>query len=158
MIEIIFDNQNSVYQHYQLAKIVIDVKVKMANTSNLSGDAILTRMQAAQDIDSDLDQTCGTVTKKTIDAHCRVIGAPHPFIFFPLLTIIAACTGVKANIRVNDEWNEPLILWTIVAARKGEKKTPACKRLPKPINQLQTGLNLKYGICYPRVIISSRRI
>ena len=30
---------------------------------------------------------------------------------------------------VNPEWSEPAILWTVVAARKGEKKTAALKRL-----------------------------
>ena len=29
---------------------------------------------------------------------------------------------------VNPEWSEPAILWTVVAARKGEKKTAALKK------------------------------
>lgn len=37
--------------------------------------------------------------------------------------------GINARISINDEWSEPVILWNVVAARKGEKKTAAMKRL-----------------------------
>ncbi len=41
--------------------------------------------------------------------------------------------GVNATIKINDEWPEPAILWNVVAARKGEKKTAALKRLLKAV-------------------------
>ena len=34
---------------------------------------------------------------------------------------------------INQEWSEPAILWTVVAARKGEKKTAAIKRLLRAV-------------------------
>lgn len=108
----------------------------MAFTS-LCSDVIQSRMKAAQDINFELSNMCGPNSSATIDAHSKAIGAPHPFIFYPLLTVIAACMGVKASVNVNTEWTEPMILWTVVAARKGEKKTPACKRLTKAIQQLE---------------------
>ncbi len=49
--------------------------------------------------------------------------------FFPLLTVCASFMGVNAVMTVNPEWKEPAILWNIVVARKGEKKTAAMKRL-----------------------------
>ena len=59
------------------------------------------------------------------------------FIFYPLLTVIAACMGVKASVNVNTEWTEPMILWTVVAARKGEKKLLRVNASPKPSNNLK---------------------
>ena len=40
--------------------------------------------------------------------------------------------GVNAGIKVNDEWSEPAVLWTVVAAQKG-KKTAAPKRILKAV-------------------------
>ncbi len=37
--------------------------------------------------------------------------------------------GVNAKVRINEEWKEPAIVWNVIAARKGEKKTAAMKRL-----------------------------
>ena len=37
--------------------------------------------------------------------------------------------GVNARMNINDEWSEPAIVWNVVAARKGEKKTAAMKCL-----------------------------
>ena len=55
------------------------------------------------------------------------IGCPFEFIFFPLLTIVAACMGINAQVKVNPIWSEPAILWFIIAATKGQKKTAALK-------------------------------
>ena len=38
-------------------------------------------------------------------------------------TMVASFMGVNARMEVNPEWTEPAILWTAVAARKGEKRT-----------------------------------
>ena len=89
----------------------------------------------------------------TIDAHSKAIGALPPFIFYPLLTGISACMGVKASVNVNTEWTEPMILcmWTVVAARKGEKKTPACHRLTKAIQQLEKEMQEKITADLPNL-------
>ena len=48
------------------------------------------------------------------------------------------------NAYINQEWSEPAILWTVVAARKGEKKTAAVKRL---LRAVEVGLiKFNYGI------------
>ena len=51
------------------------------------------------------------------------------YIFFHLLTVVASFMGVNVRMCVNPEWSEPAIVWTVVASRKGEKKTAALKRL-----------------------------
>ena len=59
------------------------------------------------------------------------IGCPVEFIFFPLLTIVASCMGINAQVNVNPLWSEPAILWFIIAANKGQKKTAALRLLKK---------------------------
>ena len=65
------------------------------------------------------------------------IGCPIEFIFFPLLTIIAGCMGVNAHIAINTMWREPAILWFIIAANKGQKKTAALRILKKPLQEIE---------------------
>ena len=76
---------------------------------------------------------------KLLNAHSNAIGVTPEFILWPLLTT-ASQMGTNGNIKINDEWFEPSILWFVIAARKGEKKTAALKRLKKPIEELQKDL------------------
>lgn len=48
--------------------------------------------------------------------------------------------GTHGSIHVHDEWQEPMILWFIISARKGERKTPALRRVVDPILILQKEL------------------
>ena len=57
------------------------------------------------------------------------IGCPLEFIIFPLLTIVAGCMGINAHISINEMWNEPSVIWFIVAANKDQKKTAALRLL-----------------------------
>ena len=67
------------------------------------------------------------------------IGCPLEFIIFPLLTIIAVagCMGINARIAINQMWTEPAIVWFIVAANKGQKKTAALRLLKKPLEEIE---------------------
>ena len=58
-----------------------------------------------------------------ITAHADAIGVPLEFIFWPLLTAVASFIGTNGQIRINSEWVEPSIMWFVIAAKKGEKKT-----------------------------------
>ena len=73
-------------------------------------------------------------------AHSDAIGVPHEFILWSLLTAAASIMGTNVFVRINAEWLEPSIIWFIIAARKGEKKTAALKRIRKPIEELQKKL------------------
>lgn len=52
--------------------------------------------------------------------------------------------GTHATIQVHEEWTEPAILWFIVAARKGERKSPALRRILDPLMQLQTEIQMDW--------------
>ena len=78
---------------------------------------------------------------KLVNAHSNAIGVPPEFILWPLLTTTASLMGTNASIKINQEWFEPSIIWFVIAARKGEKKTAALKRQRKPIEGVQRKLH-----------------
>ena len=91
--------------------------------------AIKARIEKAQSISLQWSSACSEKLLRTVTAHAEAIGAPKHYIYFPLLTVAASFMGIKAKITINEEWTEPSILWNVVAARKGEKKTAAMKRI-----------------------------
>ncbi len=74
---------------------------------------------------------------KLVNAHADAIGVSPEFIFWPLLTATASMMGTSARIKINPEWCEPAIIWFVIAARKGEKKTAALRRISRPIMDQQ---------------------
>lgn len=87
------------------------------------------RISSAQGLTLDWEKRCSPSLIRTTEGHADTIGAPKEYIFFRLLTVVASFMGVNARMCVNPEWSEPAIVWTVVASRKGEKKTAALKRL-----------------------------
>ena len=81
-----------------------------------------------------------------INALADAIGCPVEFIFFPLLTIIASCVGINGTININDTWSEPAIMWFIVAANKGQKKTAALRLLKKPLLEIESELQQQWRV------------
>ena len=45
--------------------------------------------------------------------------------------------GINAHIAINQMWTEPAIVWFIVAANKGQKKTAALRLLKKPLEEIE---------------------
>ncbi len=84
-----------------------------------------------------LQQYLSPTLHRLVNCHADAIGAPIEFIFYPLLTAVASCMGVNSRVRINPTWTEPSILWFVVAAKKGEKKTAALRVLRKPLEQIQ---------------------
>ena len=95
------------------------------------------RLQEANQHRLSLQQHLSPTLHRLVNCHADAIGAPVEFIFYPLLTAVASCMGVNSRIRINQTWTEPSILWFVVAAKKGEKKTAALRVLRKPLEQLQ---------------------
>ena len=105
---------------------------------------ITQQLQKAQAARIDLTSVLSPGLHKVITANADAIGAPLEFIFYPLLTATASFMGTNAFVNINPEWQEPSILWFIIAARKGEKKTAALKHIRKPIEELETELRLEW--------------
>ena len=83
----------------------------------------------------------GTIFSEPLIGMCvalsDAIGCPLEFVIFPLLTIIAGCMGINAHVAINQMWTEPAIVWFIVAANKGQKKTAALRLLKKPLEEIE---------------------
>ena len=111
--------------------------------SKISSGEVNTRLQKAQTNRSFAISTefFSEQLVKLIHAHSNAIGVPPEFILWPLLTTTASLMGTNASIKINDEWLEPSIIWFVIAAKKGEKKTAALKRIRKPIEELQKRLH-----------------
>lgn len=100
-----------------------------SSSSKLSSCTIKKRVFNAQSVPLHWDEACSSQVLRAVSAHADAVGSPKHYIFFPMLTVAASMMGVNAEVKINDEWSEPSILWNVVAARKGEKKTAAMKRL-----------------------------
>ena len=112
------------------------------------------RIHSAQEVKLNFNTCCSTTLLRTVESHADAIGAPKEYIFFPLLTIIASFMGVNAKMNVNQEWSEPAILWSVVAARKGEKKTAALKRLMNIVEVSFLVASLKCIFCFLQVSLA----
>ena len=75
------------------------------------------RIKQAQTLELHLSEVVSENTVKLIRSHADAVGCPREFIFFPLLTTIAYCCGAGTSINVNQEWQEPIIIWFVCAAR-----------------------------------------
>ena len=80
------------------------------------------KLQKAQSTCLDFSSLASEPLVGVCTALSDAIGCPVEFIFLPLLTIVAACMGINAHVKVNPIWYEPAILWFIIAANKGKKK------------------------------------
>lgn len=107
------------------------------------------RIKQCSKLTIDIDDIAGRDTGRMVTAHSKAVGCPPEFIFFPLLTALAFCAGIQASVKVNPEWSEKLILWFVVAARKGGKKTPALERVKDAMAAIETDLQAKHKEEHP---------
>ena len=133
----------------KLLFIVIPDRTTMSTqVSSLTYFEIDRRVAKAQSNNLDIDAVVTEAMKKVINANADAIGSPLEFIFFPLLSISAYFMGPNTRILVNEQWREPLILWTVVLADKGQKKSPALNRFVKPIQELEEEMKKQTGKRY----------
>ena len=106
-----------------------------ATKDTVSFDELL---QKAQSCKLDLTTVLSVELNEIVTANADAVGVPPEFILFPLITATASFLGTSAFIRINSEWKQPSTAWSILAAKKGEKKTAALKRVRKPIEEIDT--------------------
>ncbi|XP_063438345.1 uncharacterized protein LOC134719271 [Mytilus trossulus] len=96
------------------------------------------RYKEAQKVDfPGIEETSNSYIEELIMAQANAIGCPPEFLYFPFLTTTAGFMGSKSVIEFHEEWKEPAIIWTIIAASKGEKKSPALKRIKDAVTRIQ---------------------
>ena len=95
------------------------------------------RFQDAQAKSMDLSKYTTQTTKDILQAYAGAVGCPAEYLFLPLLTTCASFMGAQTKVKINDTWYEPAILWTLIVARKGEKKSAAIKPLIQAVEEIQ---------------------
>ena len=72
-----------------------------------------------------------------LNSYASAVGCPMEYMFLPLLTTCTSFMGANTCIKINDTWSEAPILWTLVVARKGEKKSAAIKPLLQAVEEIE---------------------
>ena len=109
----------------------------------LTEDEIESRMGPAQEMKFDVESCLTNQIRELCEAHANSVGAPIEFILFPLLSLTAHFMGpsyVDISEDERKEWKEPVILWNIIAADKGQKKSPALNRFIPGIEEMEEEL------------------
>lgn len=109
----------------------------MEKRISISDRILFQRMLRAWNVEFSWKDICSNNEKKFVQAYSKAIGCPDEFFYFPFLSCAAACMGKHAKVKVNSTWSEPAILWIVVAARKGEKKSAAASVLLDGIKKLE---------------------
>ncbi|XP_046579390.1 uncharacterized protein LOC124286976 [Haliotis rubra] len=127
----------------------------------------LKRIRLAQQTGlSNFDETFDTAIARLIKSHADAIGCTRETILFPLLVAVSACMGSETDVNIDTDWSEKPILWILVAGRRGDKKTPALKRIKSAICGLEKEIQALYRTQnseisdrhYPRFVIDEHNL
>ena len=94
-------------------------------------------IKRAQAVVLTLEDVVDQDLKVMVKAYAASVGCPPEFFLIPALTIASSMIGVNGRIKINDSWSEPFIIWAVVAAKKGQKKTAALNVLARAVEQLE---------------------
>jgi hypothetical protein len=64
------------------------------------------------------------------------IGCPEEYVALPCLTTMAGAVGTKYEVELKSGWVEPCVLWTLIVADSGTKKTPAFNLATGPARKI----------------------
>ncbi|KAL5017111.1 hypothetical protein ScPMuIL_006700 [Solemya velum] len=99
------------------------------------------RFNKTQEINFNVREVTDALTYDFISAHASFLGCSELLIFSPILAAVASCMGPKTTVQINSEWQEKIILWFLVAARSGEKKTPVLNRVKDALRVVEEEVN-----------------
>lgn len=86
-----------------------------------------------------------TVLRDFAVAAARALGSDPAMIAVPALAAAGGAIGNARTVRLKKGWSEPSILWTVVIAEPGGKKTPALKKVFQPIWDRQMAALREYN-------------
>ena len=127
-----------------------------AMSSVLHCASLRRRFQRAQCKSLNFDKCTTPTTRVMLQSYAGAVGCPLEYIFLPLLTTCASFMGVNTSLNINESWSEPPILWTLVVARKGEKKSAAIKPLLQAVEAIEAEECRKWEIAMAEEDISAQ--
>ena len=107
----------------------------------LTQEEVDKRIAAAQEIQLDFSTATTDRIRKLVSDYAVSIGCPKEFFLLPLQSLAAHFIGPKACVQVHSSWEEPIILWSVVMAHKGQKKSPALQCFNKTLSTLEERQN-----------------
>jgi len=122
----------------------------------------LTRFKNAQGVQINWEDVLGNDLFKFVTLHTENLGCSKELLALPLLSATSSCMGPQTTVKVNSNWTEKVVLWCVVAARRGEKKTTVLAKvkrdniaLEQEIQALHSNSDNKPS---PRVIADERTL
>ena len=112
------------------------IKVMKGHRPPVTRDIIKRRQEKAYSVSGDWDKMLPANVKHVIQCYTDSIGVPIDFLFFPMLTTTSSVMQYS-TIRLSNTWVEPCIIWTMVVARKGEKKSAALKYIADALRKVE---------------------
>uniref|UniRef100_A0A0B7AHL5 DUF3987 domain-containing protein n=1 Tax=Arion vulgaris TaxID=1028688 RepID=A0A0B7AHL5_9EUPU len=89
----------------------------------------------------DPKSACGERVGEWIEDLARGIGCPVEYVLVPLLPCVGSLLGTNTTIRVHRAWAEPPIVWSIVGASSGSRRSAVIRQLLAPILGIQAQRN-----------------
>ncbi|KAL8624880.1 hypothetical protein ACOMHN_016176 [Nucella lapillus] len=88
----------------------------------------------------DVASICGQQAGQLVQDLAQGVGCPDEFVLLPLLSCCSAIMGHRSEIRIHSGWSEPPVLWTIMAAGGGVRKSSALRQVLTPLLTLTEDL------------------
>ncbi|KAH9499276.1 hypothetical protein Btru_003590 [Bulinus truncatus] len=80
---------------------------------------------------------CGNIVGGFMEDIARGVGCPVEYILVPLLPCVGGLLGTNTTVRVHKAWTEPPVVWSIVGAGGGTRRSAVIRQLLGPLLALQ---------------------
>lgn len=85
------------------------------------------------------------------------LGVDPAMIATPMLAVMASAIGAGVRVQVKPDWREPSILWTMVVASSGSKKSPAIAMVVRPLQEEQAAMVAPIKADHARQVEAARQ-
>ncbi|OWF40939.1 uncharacterized protein LOC110463141 [Mizuhopecten yessoensis] len=134
----------------------------MAAAESSTNRNYLDRFRNAQRIRVNWSEILGTDVDRFVCGHAAILSCAKDLLLCPLLTAVASCMGPNTVIHVGQHWQETPVLWTVVAARRGERKSTVFRKVLSENLKLEQEIGALNSVnndqSVPRQIIDEQNI
>ncbi|XP_060064700.1 uncharacterized protein LOC132545049 [Ylistrum balloti] len=134
----------------------------MADEDFSTKTSYLDRFRSAQHIRVNWNGILSTDVDRFVSGHAAILSCAKELLLCPLLSAVASCMGPNTVIDVNSHWQEIPVLWTVVAARRGERKTTVFRKVKNENSKLEQEIGALNSVnsdqSVPRLIIDEQNI
>ncbi|XP_076465850.1 uncharacterized protein LOC143297400 [Babylonia areolata] len=81
----------------------------------------------------DVTSICGQQAGQLVQSLAQGVGCPEEAVLLPLLSCCSGIMGHRSEIRVHSGWSEPPVLWMVIGAGAGMRKSAALRQVLAPL-------------------------